>query len=346
MTIQRVYTNVTFEELLLKMIKPGKLSLTTKRKKIATGAEVITHDHVYERYQKMEAEKKEKLKKQEEKKANKEKKKPREKRASTNNNTGAEKRNREKRCENGGNYKQTDIQVSGVDMSLPGPSGLNKKRKIKSESKKSKTINSTKKIVRRNKKLTKISSSSSTSISDCMSVHEDSDILDVTDEEYDITRDLYTNELKQNYESCNEQDDKIFSKDKKSNVVKKVGENLDKQNKETVKFTEESDETNMVTGEFNGEWDGVTEVEKEEYCAFNDQAVTEGNKVLHEVSGISDERNDAVEKVCDSSDERYQVAKDVGERSHQRNKNTTAKKGNDKWDVKKNIEEKENYKKK
>ncbi|CAG4936543.1 unnamed protein product [Parnassius apollo] len=56
-------------------------------------------------------------------------------------------------------------------------------------------------------------------ISDFMSVLEDSDIIDVTDEEYDITRDLYTNFV-QNYEPCNEQKDKIFSLYKKSNVVK------------------------------------------------------------------------------------------------------------------------------
>ncbi|CAG5058610.1 unnamed protein product [Parnassius apollo] len=91
----------------------------------------------------------------------------------------------------------------------------------------------------------------------------------------------------------------------------------------------------MVTGEFNGEWEGLTEVEKEEYCPFNDQAVTDGSKVIHEVSVISEDRNDVVKKVCDSSDERYQAAQEVGERSHQRNNNKMAKESNDKWDVKK-----------
>ncbi|CAG4996929.1 unnamed protein product [Parnassius apollo] len=64
---QPVITNITFEQLLLRSVKPGILSFIAKRKKVAAGAEVITHDEAYERCKVMEGEKQQKLQKQQEK---------------------------------------------------------------------------------------------------------------------------------------------------------------------------------------------------------------------------------------------------------------------------------------
>ncbi|CAG5035361.1 unnamed protein product [Parnassius apollo] len=279
---QPVITNITFEQLLLRSVKPGILSFIAKRKKVAAGAEVITHDEAYERCKVMEGEKQQKLQKQQEKKVQREK----------------------------------QIQAKEGDSenkynSIPGPSGLN--RKIKNKDKFETAINKNNKMSVTNCKIGKNTGkksqvslkenmknvkfrakkkyrkrSSSTSVSDCVSLHDDSDIVDLIDEDsdlpeedFDIIRNLGYINFIPDLENNNITDEKnkvtetVIGSGIRTIQAESVISNITNGRKKATEIVTGSEERKMAAEAVDSNWDEKIEKEgrKEMNYAINNNVM-------------------------------------------------------------------------